>query len=137
MKVLIIVAFCICGLTSAFLFLASHDENSDLEKIAKRKACFVLQAQPEDLAIIGRKRCREPIVIFALAGKFSLQRFDVVKKSPTRDENIERARSLLEMNSPNFSLGEVVDVRAVIGEDYTLKYFSSGRKAYLFYYGGE
>ena len=45
--------------------------------------------------------------------------------------------SLLEVLSPNFSLGEVLDVREFMGEDYTLRFFSDGSNAYLFYHGGE
>ena len=124
-------------LALAFIFSPSHDASVNIDDIVKRKVCRVLQVRFEDLAIIGRRHSREPIVIFALDDKFSLQRFNGVKKSLTRDENIDRARSLLEVLCPNFSLGEVLDVRVFVGEDYTLKFFFDGRNAYLFYYGGE
>ena len=137
MKVLIIVAVFVCVLASVFFFFQSHDGGGDIDEIAKRKVCMVVQAQADDLAIIGRKHCREPIEIFALGGRFSLQRFNVVKKSITWGEKVERAMSLLEVLSPNFSLGEVLDVREFMGEDYTLRFFSDGSNAYLFYHGGE
>lgn len=137
MKVLIIVAVSICVLASVFFFFQIHDGCVNIDDIAKRKVCMVVQAQSDDLPIIGRKHCREPIVIFALNGRFSLQGFNVVKKSITRSEKVERAISLIEALSPNFSLGEVIDVREFMGEDYTLRFFSDGNNTYLFYHGGE